>query len=116
RPDAVAGIDPYAEDHATQTWLNPAAFSVVAVKAEKRFGDLGYNALIGPPAFSMDAGLHKTFNLSERQKMTVRLGAFNTLNHTVFNNPPAATNNVNFGRSLSAGSPRAYQLALKYVF
>uniref|UniRef100_Q02CK8 TonB-dependent receptor, plug n=1 Tax=Solibacter usitatus (strain Ellin6076) TaxID=234267 RepID=Q02CK8_SOLUE len=116
RPDAVAGIDPYAEDHATQTWLNPAAFSVVAVKAEKRFGDLGYNALIGPSAFTMDAGLHKTFNLTERQKITVRLESFNALNHTVFNNPTAATNNVNFGRALSAHTPRAYQLALKYVF
>jgi hypothetical protein len=116
RPDAVAGVDPYAEDRATQMWLNPAAFSVTAVRAEKRFGNLGYNALIGPSAFSMDAGLHKTFALTERQKMTVRLESFNTLNHTVFNNPTTTLNNVNFGRSLSARSPRAYQLALKYVF
>jgi hypothetical protein len=116
RPDAVAGVDPYAEDLATQMWLNPAAFSVTAVRTKKRFGNLGYNALIGPSAFSMDAGLHKTFNLTERQKMTVRFESFNTLNHTVFNNPTATLNNVNFGRSLSARSPRAYQLALKYVF
>jgi hypothetical protein len=112
----VYGIDPYVEDHATQVWLNPAAFSVTAVRAQKRFGDLGYNALIGPSAFTMDAGLHKTFSLTERQKMTVRLESFNTLNHTVFSNPTAATNNVNFGKSLSARTPRAYQIALKYVF
>ncbi|HJZ98576.1 MAG TPA: TonB-dependent receptor [Candidatus Solibacter sp.] len=116
RPDAVYGIDPYAEDHNTQMWLNPAAFSTTAVRAQKRFGNLGYNALIGPSAFSMDAGLHKTFAITEHQRMTVRIESFNTLNHTVFNNPTAATNNVNFGRSLSARSPRAYQLALKYVF
>jgi hypothetical protein len=48
--------------------------------------------------------------------MTVRLESFNTLNHTVFSNPTAALNTVTFGKSLSARSPRAYQLAMKYVF
>jgi Carboxypeptidase regulatory-like domain/TonB-dependent Receptor Plug Domain len=116
RPDAVSGVDPYIEDHATQLWLNPAAFSVTAVRAEKRFGNLGYNALIGPSAFSMDAGLHKTFVLHEKQRMTLRIESFNTLNHTVFANPTSTFNNANFGVSMSARSPRAYQLGLKYVF
>jgi outer membrane receptor protein involved in Fe transport len=116
RPDAVVDTDSYAPDHDTQMWLNPAAFSVVAVKAQKRFGNLGYNALVGPSAFSMDAGLHKTFTVREAQKVTLRLESFNTLNHTVFNNPTATLNNANFGRSLSARAPRAYQVAVKYVF
>jgi hypothetical protein len=116
RPDAVSGVDPYLEDHTTQNWLNPAAFSVTAVRAQKRFGNLGYNALIGPSAFSMDAGLHKTFTVRERQKVTVRIESFNTLNHTVFANPTATVNNANFGKSLSARAPRAYQMAVKYVF
>jgi hypothetical protein len=113
RPDAVYGIDPYLEDHATQNWLNPAAFSVTAVRAQKRFGNLGYNAVIGPSAFTMDAGLHKTFAVRGHQKLTVRIESFNTLNHTLFANPTAAVNNANFGKSMSARAPRAYQLALK---
>jgi outer membrane receptor protein involved in Fe transport len=116
RPDAVSGIDPYVRDHDTQVWLNPSAFSVAAARTLHRFGDLGYNALLGPAAFSMDTGLHKTFNVSEGQRLTLRLESFNTLNHTVLNNPTAATNNVNFGKILSARSPRAYQIALKYTF
>jgi hypothetical protein len=115
RPDAT-GVDPYIEDHDTQQWLNPAAFSVTAVRAEKRFGNLGYNALIGPSAFTMDTGLHKAFTVHERQNLTLRIESFNTLNHTVFNNPTAAVNNANFGRSLGARSPRAYQVAVKYAF
>jgi len=42
-------------------WLNAAAFSLNAVRREKRYGNLGYNALIGPSAFTIDAGLHKSF-------------------------------------------------------
>jgi len=116
RPDAVAGVDPYLEDLSTQTWLNAAAFGVDAVRREKRFGNLGYNALLGPSAFTMDAGLHKTFAVSDRQKVTLRLESFNTLNHTVFSSPNGTVNNPNFGRILSARPPRAYQIALKYSF
>lgn len=116
RPDAVAGVDPYIETLSNQVWLNPAAFSVAAVAAQKRFGNLGFDALTGPDAFTLDAALHKTFSITERQKLTFRLEAFNALNHPVFANPVAALNNPNFGKITGVGSPRLYQVALKYVF
>ena len=115
RPDAT-GIDPYIASHETQVWLNPAAFSIAAVQAQKRFGNLGFYALRGPSAFTMDSGLHKTFSVTDRQKLTFRLEAFNTLNHTLLSNPNTTLNNVNFGKILGAASPRLYQVALKYVF
>lgn len=96
--------------------LNTAAFSVAAVQVQRRFGNLGFDAMNGPSAFTLDSGLHKTFSLTEPQKVTFRFEAFNTLNHTVFSSPVATVNNPNFGRITSAGSPRLYQLALKYVF
>jgi hypothetical protein len=116
RPDVVFGVDPYVEDLSTQTWLTSAAFSTAALRSEKRFGNLGFDALVGPRAFTMDSGLHKNFQITDRQKVTFRLETFNTLNHTVFSNPNGTLNNPNFGRILSARSPRAYQIALKYVF
>jgi hypothetical protein len=116
RPDAVAGVDPYLRSHDSQIWLNPAAFSVAATKAEKRFGNLGYYALRGPSAFTMDSGRHKTFSLTELQRLTVRFESFNTLNHTTFNNPNTTLNNATFGRITGTGSQRLYQVALKYVF
>lgn len=116
RPDYVYGIEPYVRDHDTQVWLAPAAFSSVAARAEHRFGNVGYNALLGPAAFTMDTGLHKTFTVREGQRITLRIESFNTLNHTVLGNPTASTNNVNFGKILSARSPRAYQIALRYSF
>lgn len=116
RPDAVAGVDPYIEDMSTQIWLDPAAFSVADVKAQKRFGNLGFYALTGPTAFTMDSGLHKTFDLTEKQHLTFRAEAFNALNHTTFGNPTTVLNNPRFGLITSAGAARAFQLALKYVF
>jgi hypothetical protein len=116
RPDAVAGVDPYLEDLNTQMWLNAAAFSITNVQAQKRFGNLGFYALTGPTAFTLDSGLHKTFDITERQHVTFRLEAFNTLNHTTFGNPNTTLNNPRFGQITSAGAPRAYQLALKYDF
>jgi hypothetical protein len=116
RPDIVTGVNPYVETLSNQTWLNPAAFSVAAVAAQKRFGNLGFDALTGPRAFTFDSGLHKTFSITERQQLTFRLEAFNTLNHPVFSNPVATLNNPNFGKITGVGSPRLYQVALKYVF
>jgi len=117
RPDAVAGVDPYADNLSNLIWLNPAAFSVTDVRAQKRFGNLGFDAVVGPHAFTMDSGLHKVFSISERQKLTFRLESFNTLNHPVFSNPVATFNNANFTMiTTTSGSPRAYQVALKYAF
>ena len=116
RPDVVAGVDPYVRNHSTGVWLNPAAFSVASARTLHRFGNLGYNALVGPAAFTMDTGLHKTFTLREGHRLTARIESFNTLNHTVLNNPTAGTNNTNFGKILGARLPRAFQLALKYNF
>jgi hypothetical protein len=115
RPDAVAGVDPYVRSGLV--WLNPAAFSVVNVKAQKRFGDLGFNALYGPGAFTADSGLHKTFMITENQKLTVRLESFNTLNHQPFSNPVVTVNNVQFGQVTGTSvAPRVVQFAMKYAF
>ncbi len=117
RPDAVAGVDPYNRNPSSLQWLNTLAFSTVALKAQKRFGDLGFNALYGPTSFGMDSGLHKSFMITETQKVTFRFETFNTLNHQPFNNPVATVSNVQFGQITgTTGSPRILQLALKYSF
>ena len=86
------------------------------MKAQKRFGNLGFNAVWGPTAFSLDAGLHKTFDLTEKQHLTLRIEAFNALNHLTLGNPNTTLNSATFGLITSVGAPRAFQLALKYVF
>ncbi|MCU1234947.1 MAG: TonB-dependent receptor, plug, partial [Candidatus Solibacter sp.] len=114
RPDPVAGVDPY--ERQGLVWLNPAAFTTVYSKAEKRFGYLGFNALRGPSALTLNAALHKTFMLHEQQRLTFRLETFNTLNHPVLSAPVLAISDPNFGKIQTASGGRNVQLALKYVF
>jgi len=116
RPDAVSGADAYREQPQNLIWLNPAAFNVAGPRAQRRYGNLGYNALLGPTAFTMDLALHKTFFLTERNQLTFRAEAFNWLNHTTLGNPITNASDPNFGTINSAGTPRNIQLALKYRF
>jgi hypothetical protein len=114
RPDPVAGIDPYIREGLT--WLNPAAFTTKDSRAEKRFGVLGYNALYGTPAFTLNSALHKTFQVKEGHRITFRLETFNTLNHPLLSNPITNLNDPNFGKIQTASSARNVQLGLKYAF
>lgn len=116
RPDLVLGVDPYLKDTNALTWLNPAAFDVATPAAQKRFGSLGYNALRGPSGFTYDAALHKTFAITERQRLNFRFELFNALNHKVLGNPVSNRSNANFGKIQSASGGRNIQFALKYVF
>jgi len=44
-------------------------------------GNEGFNSLRGPNWFSLDTGISKTFNMTERYALDFRFEVFNTLNH-----------------------------------
>ena len=117
RPDDVPTVNPYIENVSKLQWFARSAFSMTAVKAQKRFGNLGFNAVWGPTAFTLDSGLHKTFDLTEKQHLTLRIEAFNALNHVTLGNPNTSSSIAALSASsLPSEAPRLYQLALKYVF
>jgi len=116
RPDIIGGVNPYVRNTNSLVWLNPAAFSTVIPRRERRYGNLGYNALRGPSAFTFDAALHKSFPVREGHRMNFRFEMFNALNHKVLNEPNANASNPNFGQILGASGGRNIQLALKYAF
>jgi hypothetical protein len=116
RPDLIPGVPQYIENWSTLRWLNPAAFDNHTPRAQLRYGNLGFDALRGPSAFSFDFALHKTFSIHERHKVTFRAEAFNLLDHPIFNLPVNSLSNPNFGRITSASDGRNVQLALKYQF
>lgn len=116
RPDYVGGVDPYNRNPQALTWLNRAAFDNAGPQAQRRFGNLGYNALRGPSGFTFDGALHKQFNVREGHRITFRFEAFNAMNHKVLGGPVAAVSNPNFGLIQGASGGRNIQLALKYNF
>ncbi len=114
RPD-VHG-NPYLRDAASLRWLSPSSFDVTAPARERRFGNIGFNALRGPSGFTYDFASHKQFLIRERHSLNFRFEAFNILNHKVLSSPNATVGNPNFGNILGASGGRNIQFALKYLF
>ena len=95
-------------------WLNPAAFALPQIGT---LGNMGWNTVLGPGYWSLDAALSKeVFRRGENQKAEIRAEAFNLTNSVRLNNPTTVFGTNTFGRILSAGDPRIMQLALKYFF
>ena len=111
----------------------------------RHFGNLGRNALHGPPFKQWDLAIYKNTAITERLNMQLRAEFFNVLNHPNFANPflPAfiadpgfngfqvngnrevgtggypitATGDVGIGNPfLGGGGPRGIQLAAKFTF
>ena len=96
-----------------QQWFNTGAFQANALG---QLGNLGRNVVIGPGSKNVDLEIHKAFRLAENKELQVRADAFNTFNFVNAGTPTLTLNSPNFGKILSAGSPRIFQLALKLVF
>ena len=111
RPNVIG--NPYAGTSNRLVWVTPQAFQT---NAQGQFGNAGYNSLIGPRLFGLDANLSRVFRVTERHQFQLRFEFFNLLNHTNFNNPVGNFNSANFGKIQSAGDPRILQFALKYSF
>jgi Carboxypeptidase regulatory-like domain/TonB-dependent Receptor Plug Domain len=116
RPNLVAGANPYIRNMNSLLWLNAAAFDNQTPFNNRQYGNLGYNALFGPGAFTYDAALHKSFRITESSSLTFRGEAFNIFNHVVFNNPVNTLTNPTFGQITSGSPGRKVQLALTYAF
>ena len=102
-----AGVNALAQ------WFNTGAFVVNAIGT---YGNSGRNALTGPALVDWDLGILKRFPIREGMDLQYRAEAFNALNHANFSDPVATVTNVNFGKILSAGSPRVIQMSLRFAF
>lgn len=115
RPD-YTGADPYLHTDDPFAYLNRAAFDIAVPTQQRRFGNLGYNALRAPGAITFDASVFKQFRIVEGHALTFRAEAFNVLNHMNPSGPNANVSDPNFGRILNGSGGRNLQLALKYQF
>jgi hypothetical protein len=96
-----------------QQWFAPAAFQA---NQAGQIGNLGRNVLIGPGSKNFDLELHKSFRITEHKELQFRSDMFNTFNWVNAGTPTLTVSSPNFGKILSASSPRIFQLALKFLF
>ncbi|MDP2998226.1 MAG: hypothetical protein Q8N47_12120 [Bryobacterales bacterium] len=83
-----------ARQKVLQQWFNPAAFQA---NASGQLGNLGRNVAIGPGSKNFD------------KELQFRSDMFNTFNWVNAGTPTLTVSSPNFGRILSAGSPRVFQ-------
>ena len=104
--------NPYGNKTAN-SFLNPAAFQLPALGT---LGNIGAGSIEGPGSWDIDAGLTRSFQVREGQKLDLRFEAFNVLNHFRMMDPNATFGSPLLGRVTQAMDPRIWQFALKYVF
>jgi hypothetical protein len=105
RPNLVANMNPYSKvnfrkgtGESNREFLNPLAFQPVCPNnvtagcaAAGTYGNIGRNSFRGPKSLQLDAQISRIFPIHENLAATVRLEAFNVLNHPDFNPPSSST-------------------------
>ena len=125
RPNLVPGVNPYAEvkfhkgtGEANREYLNPAAFAQVTASCPTNssgallpgcqylgtYGNVSKNSFHGPRFFQMDAQVSRIFPIHERLTTTLRLEAFNVLNHPNFSTPDAKLTDSTFSQVSATAS------------
>jgi len=99
------------------TYFDTTRFSLPSIgdpgNARRRF-------FSGPGMDNIDMSAQKSLSIGDTSSISLRLEAFNVLNHTQFFGPESVNGNITdtseFGHVVSAQSPRLMQLSLKCAF
>jgi hypothetical protein len=110
---------------ASRGWLNSAAFCgsqatcTTNPVATGTLGNLGRNYVDGPMFLQNDGQVTRVFSIAEKVNLTLRLEAFNILNHPSFSTPTATWTSKTFGEisgTATGASARVFQGGLKVSF
>lgn len=96
-------------------WFNTSCFSDDLVVDS--YGNSGFYPLHTDGLQQLDSSLFKTFSLTERFKLQLRIDAFNTFNHPNFNAPDANVGDPTMGQIFSTSvDNRRMQFGLRLFF
>lgn len=134
RPDQILP-DPYTGlSGPSQPYFNINAFTLQPLGT---YGNLGWNSVVSPTFWELDASLSRIFRIHERQAIEIRADAFNLTNSfvTLVGSSPGlpsggstampgslavpnfdSISSNQFGLNLAAEPTRKIQFALKYTF
>jgi len=115
RPDRIGDGQLDGDWRAGEPLLDIRAFRE---SAPGKFGDAGVGILRGKGYYMLDMGLDKNFSLGGARALTLRLEAFNVLNHANPGMPNRDfSDKANFGKvTYVANAPRVLEFALKFAF
>ncbi|MEO6816853.1 MAG: hypothetical protein ABI177_09130, partial [Edaphobacter sp.] len=125
RPDVVGKIH-YTKKQ--NQWFDQSAFAAPipawAGGANLGFGNARKDTVIGPGRVNFNTSIYKSFAMTERAHIEIRVESFNTFNHTQFDNigqqfngfNPDGTSQGSFGKVTSTYDPRTLELGGKFIF
>ena len=104
-----------ASIHAAPTGksLNAAAYTA---PTPGQWGNAGRNSITGPSQFSFNSSMARTFRLTKRFNLDLRIDSTNVLNNVVFGSWVNVTNSANFGAPASPSAPRSLQATTRLRF
>jgi len=94
-------------------YLNPAAYIAPPAGA---FGDAGRNSVVGPMQFTFNAGVTRTFQMTERLSADWRIDATNILNRLTYTGVNTTLGVSQFGLPINANTPRKIQTTFRMRF
>ena len=96
-------------------WFNPACF--VDDTVPDTYGNAGINPLYADGQQQLDSSLSKTFAITERVNLQLRVDVFNTFNHTNFAAPDSTVGDATIGQVFSTSvDQRRMQFGLRLHF
>ena len=102
RPDYIGG-----------SILNRAAY---VAPLPGHWGNAGRDSIAGPAQLSLNASLGRTFRVSDRLNLDLRIDSTNALNHVTFTTWNTIVNSAQFGLPAAANAMRSMQLTLRLRF
>lgn len=94
-------------------FLNPAAY-IAPLPGE--WGNAGRNSITGPAQFSFNASFGRTFRVSDRFNLDLRVDSANLLNHVTYTNWNTTVTSAQFGLPVAANAMRSMQMTLRLRF
>ncbi len=110
RPN-YTGASIYAAPHGY--FLNRAAYTA---PLSGQWGSAGRNSITGPAQFTLNGALGRTFRLTDRYNLDLRVNSTNLLNHVTYTSWNTTITSPQFGIPLSANAMRSMQTTLRLRF
>ena len=94
-------------------YVNPAAF---AAPGPGEWGNVGRNSITGPSQFNLNAGVSRTFRMSERLSLDWRIDATNVLNRVTYASLNMLVGSPQFGLPNRTNTMRELQSTVRLTF
>jgi hypothetical protein len=113
RPNLIGNPTLPADERSVSRWFNTSAFQTAP---QFTLGSSSRNPVRGPGYRNLDLAVMRRVPMHSDKALELRAEIFNVTNTPPFGAPNGGLGSAAFGTITTAGDPRVFQLALKFLF